>query len=109
MAACSEPRPQNAAIREAAGEEGAVPPLPQAQSPKKAQPFPGPLWGASVGVLLWGPHRLPNPSQDSVAVLCVWAPRSREQQLAPHFRVPAGTRSWQGGSKRSESWHLIIA
>ena len=80
--ACSEPRPQNAAIREAAGEEGAVPPLPQAQSPKKAQPFPGPLWGASVGVLLWGPHRLPNPSQDSVAVLCVWAPRSREHQLA---------------------------
>ena len=78
-------------------------PLQQAQSPKKARPFPGPLWGAWVGVLLWGPHRLPrpsldppdpiqepppqprppHPSQDPAAVLCVWALSPENSSSAP--------------------------
>ena len=87
-------------------------------------PCGGPGWGSYSGGLTdspapaWTPltlSRSPHPSQDlptpaRIQQLCsACGPSVLRTAARPPFQVPTGTRSWQGGSKWSESWHLVTA
>lgn len=124
----SEPRPWDAVSREAAGEKGTVPPA-AGPEPKEGPALPwAPVGGLGGGLILGAsqtpppqlghpptPSRSPYPSQDlptparTQQPCSVCGPSVLRTAVRLPFQVPAGTRSWQGGSKWSESWHLVTA